>query len=164
MTWYPTSYFDVLYLLGVLILDSSVSEFRKRALAQRYALLRSLSFFGRQSGQGPAAVAYELTQIAKQCGFVGDRKPVSGAVLDGWIREKNPPAWAVKAAVVMLFEVPEFSPSEDEMAAIGLVLAELFPDDSLADLTGQVPEFLSHLDWGPVLELACSARKRRVAD
>ncbi|MCP5015844.1 MAG: hypothetical protein GY938_11345 [Ketobacter sp.] len=139
-------------------------DFRKTALGCRYQLLRSLSYFGRQSGQGPATTAYELTQIAIRCGFVSDRKPVSGAVLDGWIRDKNPPAWAVKAAVVMLFDVSSYTPNYEEMAAMALVLGELFPDDSAEDLKGHLPESLQDLDWPPVLAWACDARKRRLAD
>ena len=145
-------------------MDQLESDFRKQALAHRFELLRSLSYFGRKNGQGAAGTAYELTQVAMRCGFVGERKPATGVVLDGWIREKNPPAWAVKAAVVMLFDLPEHTPSYEEMAAMGLVLAELFPDDSAEDLAGHLPEHLQGLEWEPVLKLACGARKRRLAD
>lgn len=109
-------------------------------------------------------MAFELTQIAIRCGFVDERKPVSGVVLDGWIRDKNPPAWAVKAAAVILFDVAEFAPTEDEMAAIGSVLAELFPEDSVEELIAQLPGSLQGLAWDLVLELARAARKRRIAD
>lgn len=64
-------------------------------------------------------------------------RPVSGMVLDGWIRDKNPSA---------------------------LVLAELFPDESADQLKVQLPEFLLTLVWNPVLELASAARKRRLSE
>ena len=137
-------------------------EFRKVALDSRYELLRSLSYFGRQAGQGPAATAYAVTQEAIKRGFVAPRKPVSGAVFDGWIREKNPPAWAVKSALFLLLDEVEFSPSENEMAAIALTLAELFPDDNEQNLINLFPGNLRQLPWLDVLRLACQARKRRI--
>ena len=137
-------------------------DFRKIALENRYELLRSLAYFGRQAGQGPAATAYAVTQEAIKRGFVAPRKPVSGAVFDGWIREKNPPAWAIKGALFLLLEEPDFSPTDNEMAAVGLTLAELFPDENEQQLMDFFEGNLRKLPWSEVLSLACQARKRRL--
>lgn len=143
-------------------MNYTAEEFRKIALENRYELLRSLSYFGRQAGQGPGATAYAITQEAIKRGFVAQRKPVSGVVLDGWIREKNPPAWAVKGALFLLLDEDEFAPSENEMAAVALTLAELFPDADERQLLSFFHGQLRELPWLDVLKLACQARKRRI--
>ena len=143
-------------------MNCTPDEFRKIALGHRYELLRSLSYFGRQAGQGPAATAYAVTQEAIKRGFVAQRKPASGAAFDGWIRERNPPAWAVKGALFLLLDEEEFSPSENEMAAVALTLSELFPDENERQLLSFFNGRLRQLPWLDVLTLACQARKRRI--
>ncbi|MCG8313806.1 MAG: hypothetical protein MI976_11365 [Pseudomonadales bacterium] len=137
-------------------------EFRRIALDNRYELLRSLSYFSRRAGQGPASSAYAVTQEAIKRGFVAQRKPVSGIVFDGWIRDKNPPAWAVRGALFLLLDEAAFSPSENEMASIALTLAELFPDKNEGELLAFLQGQLATLPWSEVVSLACKVRKSRI--
>ena len=144
-------------------MSNSSDEFRKVALEHRFELLGSLSFIYRKTGQGASATAYAVTQEAIKQGFVEPRNPVSGAVFDKWIREGNPPAWAVKGALFLLLKESEFSPRVNEMAAVGLTLAELFPDDDAESLLRFFDGGLAELPWSDVLALACQARKVRMS-
>lgn len=142
----------------------SSAEFRQRALANRYQLIRAYAYHSRQAGQGPAAAGYELTQAAIRAGYVADRRPIDGVTLDGWIAERNPPAWGVRAAITLLFQVKAFVPTQEQQESIALALAELFPDKDAATLLNDLPDHWLRDGWLAVLEVACQVRKRKIAD
>lgn len=143
---------------------SATDTFRQRALANRYLVIRALTFHLRQSGQGAASVGYDLTQTAIRAGYVADRRPIDGSTLDGWIAKRNPPAWGVRAAILMLQQIPDFTPSLEQMESIALVIAELFPDKDAAALANDLPAQWAGGDWLPTLETACQVRKRKIAE
>ena len=142
----------------------SPGEFRRIAMDNRFELLRSLAFFYRKQGVGAAGVAERITQEAIKREFIGDRKPIPGATFDSWIRDKKAPAWAIKAALFMVMDLPEFSPSENEKMSIVLTLAELHPKASADELQALLEGSLKRLEWAELLEAACLARKRGMSN
>lgn len=131
--------------------------FRDFALQERYKLLLSLSYWGRQAGGGAAATAYDVTMKAIACGYVEERPIPDGAKYNLWISKRNPPAWVAKGAVRILLGVPEYQPKDEgEQAAFALTLAEAFPEKSLGDLVGISPSGI------PVAVLAEAFAARRV--
>ena len=103
--------------------------FRQTALDNRHQLLLSLSYFRRtQNGMGHADLAEEITQVAIMNGFTEQRTPPKGNTLNSWIRNREVPAWALKASSLLLLDIPEYQPkSDEESKALALTLAEAYP-------------------------------------
>jgi len=143
---------------------SNENDFRQRALANRYLLVQALAYHSRQAGQGASATAYELTRAAIKAGFVADRKPVDGVTFDGWITKRNPPAWGVRAAILLLAQLREYVPTLEQQESIALSLAELYPDKEAAALLQDLPEHWPREGWDAVFVSACQVRKRRIVE
>lgn len=77
-------------------------------LNNRYLLIRGYLFHskGSQSEQ-----AKRLTECAIENRFVEPRKPVSGQTPRKWSKDRNPPAWACKAACKLLIQL-DYLPQE----------------------------------------------------
>lgn len=119
-------------------------NFRDNALKNRYRLLVSLSYLRRHDqGQGQSDLAKELTALAIEQGYTQPRKAPPGNMINTWIKKREAPAWAVKAAGQLLLKTPNYQPqSNDEAEAFSLVLAETLPADSLETFIQLIPDTL----------------------
>lgn len=135
-------------------------NFRQIALKNRRLLLLSLSFWHRQEGKGPAKTVAEITEKAVGWGYVGTRKPPTGATLGVWVETGVVPAWVAKATARILLATPGYQPkSSEEAYAFALALAEACPTLSFQDLREQIQDDLKIQVTESVVQSAVENRK-----
>lgn len=135
-------------------------EFRQTALENRYLLLLALSALRKNQGSGAANTAYEITTQAIKWGYVESRESPAGAMLERWIKNRNPPAWAAKASARILADEVEYTPkSKEEQQAFALMLAEALPDLAAHALISLVNPALSQILDPALIGQACENRR-----
>lgn len=109
-------------------------DFRKIAIETRYLLLLSLTYIRKKAHVGASEIAMEITTTAIEHNFLEARPPPTGAMLQRWIKNKNPPAWAIKSATLLLTKSTTFEPNEKEQVPFAFTLIELYPDESTENI------------------------------
>lgn len=118
-------------------------DFRNIGLANRYKLLLALSHRRKRDGSGAANTVFEITTKAIKCDYIQDRETPAGAMLERWIKNRNPPAWAAKATARLLAEAIDYSPQEEaEKLAFSLTLVEALPDQGPEAIYEELPKQL----------------------
>ena len=82
---------------------------KEEILINRYLLIRSYLYL---SSGSQREQAQRLTETAIRLGYVENRSPISGQTSRKWVKEKNPPAWACKAASAILL-ANQYKPSSE---------------------------------------------------
>ena len=75
-----------------------------------------------------------LTTKAIERGYVSARDPVSGAMLQKWLKAKEAPAWAYNASLVILLDKGWSPQSEGEWKGLIATLGKMSDRDSIIDL------------------------------
>lgn len=122
--------------------ESSPPDFRITALETRYLLLLAITHIRKKSHFGASEIAMEITTNAINNHLIEPRKPPTGAMLQRWIKNKNPPAWAIKSATLLLKDSMTFNPTENEKIPFSFTLAELYPDKSIDEIFEKIPSNL----------------------
>lgn len=136
------------------------SDFRQTAIQNRYLLLLALRTIRKQQGSGAANTAYEITQESIKRSFVEQREAPAGEMLERWIKNRNPPAWPLKGAAILLAKEPEYSPhSEAEKAGFALTFAEAMPDSSWEELYRELCPGLKTKIGEEIMQQACENRR-----
>jgi len=95
------------------------AQLKKSAVEHRYVFLEKFIKSSAKEFQSYPERAKYLTERAIGSGYVNQRKPVTGNHLTNWVSDRNPPAWAVKAALDVCVEKGIYPNKDDslEMAA-----------------------------------------------
>lgn len=114
-------------------------DFRKIAIETRYLLLLSLTYIRKKARIGASEIAIEIATTAIEHHLIEARPPPTGAMLQRWIKNKNPPAWAIKSATLLLTNTDTFEPNEKEQVPFAFTLIELYPDESFEIIFHKMP-------------------------
>lgn len=114
-------------------------DFRKIAIETRYLLLLSITYIRKKAHIGASEIAIEITTTAIEHNLIEARPPPTGAMLQRWIKNKNPPAWAIKGATLLLTNSTKFEPNEKEQIPFAFTLIDLYPDESSENIFHKIP-------------------------
>lgn len=119
--------------------QSSERDFRKIALETRHLLLLAITHLRKKENIGASKISVEITENAIKNHLIEPRKPPTGAMIQRWIKNKNPPAWAVKSTTILLKNSTIFEPNENEKIPLAFTLTELYYDESPNNIYQQLP-------------------------
>ncbi len=138
----------------------SFQDFRKTALETRYLLLLAITHLRKKNHFGASEIALELTTNAIKHHLLEQREVPTGAMLQRWIKNKNPPAWIIKSATLLLIESSSYKPQENEIIPLSFTFADIYKENSIEEITKKIPvNIKSHLSFD-LMEKAIKAGDR----